>query len=392
MAKHSTRRKRKIQGQKPYPDFPLTVRADGRLCKKINSRVFYFGRLDNWQEALERFNHDLPFLVKGRTPPPVDTGGLTIRELCNRFLTSKQAKLDGGEIVQRTFDDYRKTCGLIVSHFGKERRVDDLIPEDFERFRASMSERWGVVSLRNEINRARVVFKFASDQRLIDRPVFYGNGFKRPSAKALRIARTKQPAKMFESGECNQIIDAAGQPLRAMVLLALNCGFGNTDIASLPKSAVNLSTGWVDFPRPKTGVERRCPLWPETALAVRDAIEQRPTPKDEADADLLFLTRFGRRWVRPNNNEVTSQFRKLLDNLALNGGRNFYALRHTFETVAGESRDQMAVNHIMGHADASMSAVYRERISDDRLLNVVEVVRAWLFPDSVETDDSDPET
>ena len=42
-------------------------------------------------------------------------------------------------------------------------------------------------------------------------------------------------------------------------------------------------------------------------------------------------------------------------------------LRHVFETIGGESRDQVAVDHIMGHADQSMAAHYRERISDERL-------------------------
>jgi len=62
-------------------------------------------------------------------------------------------------------------------------------------------------------------------------------------------------------------------------------------------------------------------------------------------------------------------------------GRGFYALRHVFETIGGESRDQVAVNHIMGHADQSMASHYRGRISDERLQAVVERVHLWLFGD-----------
>lgn len=73
------------------------------------------------------------------------------------------------------------------------------------------------------------------------------------------------------------------------------------------------------------------------------------------------------------------QFKKLLNSLGVNGRRNFYAIRHTFQTIAGESKDQIAVNGVMGHADGTMSAAYRERISDERLKAVVDVVHDWLF-------------
>ena len=77
---------------------------------------------------------------------------------------------------------------------------------------------------------------------------------------------------------------------------------------------------------------------------------------------------------------VTHECRKLLDELNIGGNRNFYAARHSFETIAGESRDQPAVDSVMGHVDPSMAAAYRERISDDRLRAVVECVRIWLYP------------
>jgi integrase len=78
---------------------------------------------------------------------------------------------------------------------------------------------------------------------------------------------------------------------------------------------------------------------------------------------------------------VGRQFGKVLKKLDINGKRGFYALRHGFETIGGESRDQVAVNAIMGHVDNSMSGVYRERISNERLRSVTDVIRCWLWPE-----------
>ena len=185
---------------------------------------------------------------------------------------------------------------------------------------------------------------------------------------------------MFEAEELRRMIAAAGQPMKAMLLLAANCGFGNTDVATLPLSALDLEAGWVRYPRPKTGVERRAPLWPETVEALREALAKRPTPKDEADAALVFITRYGKRWAKDTtDNPVSKETRKLLDSLGINGSRNFYSLRHGFETVGGESRDQAAVDLIMGHARDDMASAYRERISDERLKAVTDHVHAWLY-------------
>ena len=90
-----------------------------------------------------------------------------------------------------------------------------------------------------------------------------------------------------------------------MILLGVNAGFGNADCATLPKSVVDLEGGWIRFPRPKTGIERRCPLWTETMGAMKTTIAERPTPKDAADADLVFVTKYGHRWVRTQGEKHT---------------------------------------------------------------------------------------
>ena len=83
-------------------------------------------------------------------------------------------------------DDYKAACAIYVDHFGKNRIVADLGPDDFAELRVTMAEKWGPVTLGNVIQRIRVAFKFASDNDLIARPVRYGQAFKRPYRKVVR--------------------------------------------------------------------------------------------------------------------------------------------------------------------------------------------------------------
>ena len=227
-----------------------------------------------------------------------------------------------------------------------------------------------------------MIFRHGYEAGLIDKPVRYGPDFKRPSRKVLRKARAAKGPRMFEAADLRKMVAAAGVQLKAMILLGVNCGHGNADVGTLPLSALDLDGGWANHPRPKTGVGRRAALWPETVKAVRAALAKRPAPKGDAHAGLVFVTKYGGTWAKSDaDNPVSKEVSKLLKALGLKrDGLNFYALRHTFETVGGETRDQAAVDHVMGHAREDMAGVYRERIGDDRLKAVGDHVHDWLFP------------
>jgi integrase len=245
-----------------------------------------------------------------------------------------------------------------------------------------MAKRWGPTRLGNTIQKIRSVFKFAVDNGLTERVVRYGQGFARPSKKVLRIHRAEQGRKLFTADEIRCMVETAGVQLKAMILLGINAGLGNGDCGNLPLSALDLDSGVLDFPRPKTGMQRRAALWPETIQAIRDALAARPEPKDKAEAGLVFITKYGQRWAKDDrDNPVSKETSKLLKALGVNGrkGLGFYTLRHTFRTVADESKDQPAVDFVMGHEVPHMSAVYRETISDERLRAVADHVHAWLF-------------
>jgi integrase len=368
---------------KPCPEFPLFPHATRRWAKKIRGKLHYFGPWEDPDGALNKYLAEKDALHAGRKPRP-DPEALTVKELVNDFLDFKETLVDSGELKQRSWDDYKAACDLIVKHFGKGRRVDDIGPDDFATLRTKLAKKWGPVTLGNVIQRIRVVFKYAADNDLVERAPHYGQGFKRPSRKTIRLERARKGAKLFSAAEIHKLLKAAPIHLRAMILLGINCGFGNADCGQLPLSAVNLETGWIDFPRPKTGIPRRCKLWPETIAAIKEASGQRPKPKQDEHGGLVFITKYGLPWAKDSADQtLAKEFGKLLRALGINGrkGLGFYTLRHTFRTVADEkaSHDQPAIDYIMGHEVPHMAAVYRETIRDLRLELVADRVRGWLY-------------
>ena len=362
---------------KPNPAFPLFPHATGRWCKKILGKLHYFGPWDDPDAALQRYLDQKDALHAGLTP--ADTRDrLTVFLLCAKFLTSKKREMADGEISSRTFAEYAALGKRLLKVLGKDRLVVDLRPDDFGKLRRVMARTWGPVRLKAEIVRTRVPFNWAYKNGLIDRPMVFGEMFKAPKKKTLRQHRAAQGPKMFEAEEVRRMLDAAGQPLKTMILLGVNCGFGNSDLATLPLTALDLEHGWINYPRPKTGIARRGPLWTETAAALREWLTMRPKPTNDGDGNKVFITRWGASWEK-DFAAVTKETRKLLNRLGISGHRNFYALRHTFQTIADDARDFVATRSIMGHASNDIADDYREKVNDDRLRAVAEHVRGWLF-------------
>jgi len=366
---------------KPYPDYPLRWHPQGYWVKKIKGRVHYFGeRWGGWEAALDHYNRMAADLHAGREPTPE---GLTVNDLCDLFLRNRETAVDAGEFAERSFRDYRRVGQMVADHFG-DREVESLRPMDYGELRATISTGRSVISTANLVRIARMIFRFAETEDLIDGRIKFGSQFSEPSACAKKkhraAVRRVDGLRMFEPAEVRTLLYEAGPVWRAMIYLGINCGWGNTDLAQLTIRQVGPV---VDYPRPKTGETRRNVLWPETLAAVQLALESRPCPRTRSLEDHVFLTKTGREWVRTDatyvNDEVSKQFSKLLKRCGLKrNGRGFYALRHTVVTVGEEIADKPAMSLILGHADSSMAASYRERIDDSRLQMISDHLLSWL--------------
>ena len=380
-AKNSRRKSARRQAAK-VPKLHKTGQWYIYACRKFH----YYGRDE--EAACAEWDRVKDYVLAGKTPPPRMPDALTVAWLCNLFMAVKDARLDSGEIAACTRRDWRLCCERIVEHFGATTPVEHLGPAEFLGYRARLTERHKSMQVLGYwIARTKSVFTFAYENDEIDRPVRFGVGFKAPGKKAVRKQKYAREAehgkRLFTPGQILALLDAANIHLRAMIALGINFGFNNADCGSLPILAVDWEKGIVSYPRHKTIVERPyLPMWPETLGWLRASLKKRHTPTQPEADGTVFVTKKGMTYHddRAKRHPISWTFYQLAKKQGIYPpGLSFSTLRHTFETVAGDSKDQVAVDAIMGHVDGSMAGEYREGIAPSRIDAAVEHVRAWLF-------------
>jgi len=208
------------------------------------------------------------------------------------------------------------------------------------------------------------------------------HGLSHPPMGVIRKFRQNKPVKKGHGRKHNRgaisweelekLFALAGVVDTALLLLGLNCGFGNTDIGTLKLCDIDLDAATVSHPRPKTGVERNFCLWPETVDILKTYIaNHRGRPSNEKVAELVFIGKRGNAFCWEHLDEdgkykrsdaIKNRFRRLYKKAGLKRpyGRGFYCLRHTFATLIGfGSNDLREVQAALGQRTISIQDVYR---------------------------------
>src|SRR5262249_28283580 len=159
--------------------------------------------------------------------PKPDPAALVVKDVANLFLTAKQRAVAAGELSERTWNDYHAIMDKLVSGLGKHKLVATLLPADFATLKAKLARTNGPRRMSVLVTVIRSAFKFAFETGDLTQPVRFGPEFKIPTRKTMRLHRAKQGAKLFTAEEINRLLAAAGPQLQAMILLGINCGFGN---------------------------------------------------------------------------------------------------------------------------------------------------------------------
>lgn len=186
---------------------------------------------------------------------------------------------------------------------------------------------------------------------------------------------------------------------RLLLLLGLNCGFGQAEVASLQTGEIELDEkhpyyglpgSWIRRIRFKTGVYGEWKLWDETAQGIRWMLERRGTQKEGA----LILTRDGRPLTQPTennnrNNKIANCWSRLYQRI-LKDEKNKGFRRLSFNKLrktAGDLVKRSSSGEIAGVFLCHGQVVATDDLSDlytnrhfDKVFQAIKAVREYLFP------------
>lgn len=324
---------------------------------------------------------------------------VTLDQIRKLFLARKLARVEADRLQQRSYDEYEEALVDFCKAVGGSRRPAQLHPKDFDDYHNELAKRFGIDRRAKFVVMVRSMFKFATRAPLNLPLPDYGDEFKRPSQadfkKARKRDREARGKPKYEPEDVRKLLAKAGPTMKAMILLAINAGFGNTDVAELPVSVLDLKSGWIEYSRGKTGADRRAKLWPETIAAIKAYLKVRPNAADEKTEPLLFRTIKGNSYVhvkKPNKRTAGKEKRqRIKDGVSVLFGqvadaagvkrRGFYSLRRTYRTIAAERGNAQVIDLTMGHAADydDMAAVYTVEILDELLELVSNHVRSRIL-------------
>lgn len=396
---------------------PLRLHANGQWyrARRIGGKVrfFYYGKEP--REAKRLYLLDAPAIEEGRMPSPaaIDVGSITLLELVDRFVCSREEKLLAGDIGERHFQTMKDDAARFLNWGGPNTHVAAL--GDLQGFRTRMAT-LGTYAFNRTMQVVRLLLRWGYKHKppLIAEPMYELEALEPRNRKAVRRERRERDAEHgvpeFDAAEARNLVARAIEwserraDALAWILLGLNGGVGQSHLGDLPEGEVDLAAGRIDWVRTKTEELFQMPLWPTTALAIRAALRERPKAADAAARGLLFRTASGLpvvRDVRGNNgriltdDRVAETFGRLERLLARPAdadrdeekrrsmhrhGRGFYGLRRTFAKLADNAADPNARRRVMGQAFQGQDPNYlRGTLPWARLQAVTDCVHVGLF-------------
>lgn len=315
-------------------------------------------------------------------PAPVQISGQTLKEAAVRYIGHVQAdpqlsaETVGGLISTARALQRSPMAQQPISSIGYAELVA-LVNHWLSR---PVSERTGkpisARRARNVIATARQLFDWLDVSGEWEAPRRFERAFRLRNAKNSGAPRVET----FSSPELAALYRHANSLQRAMMLLALNCGFANMELATLRRDEVNITQGFIKRERQKTGVEGQWILWDETAEALRQQMSSHGSELailDPRGNPLVYHVAHVRREY------VRNTWRALLQRTAKRASQAptlpFKHLRKTGATLIRSIGGVEVSELYLSHSEQGMSRFY-SRPDYEHLHSALRLMRDRLAP------------
>jgi len=363
--------------------FPLTINPNGQWSKKIDGKTIYFGTWEEKDLALQKYYSYINERGESKGESRATTS-ITVGQIAMKFVEYKFTESEQKRISYATARKSRVLIKHFLQAIGIDAPVATLRPIDFTKAKNELGNNGlSIHRISEVIVKVKEMFRWAEQMDFISEVPKFGIDWK--GRTKLTLEQQKRRESKFLSQQDVQtmmnIETSYNRQWKAIILIALNCAYGPKDISDLTFD--NIKGEYISNHRSKTGIFRKAWLWPETIAAINEYLQhERPRFASKAKPefqDRVFLTSIGNTWVATSKNSIYSAINRVLLKLKDKRLHIFYALRHTFRTIADETGDATAIRTVMGHVDNSVESHYINHISDERIKRVCEHVREWFY-------------
>lgn len=218
----------------------------------------------------------------------------------------------------------------------KGKYLQDIGPEDVERFRAKR---------RTEVSDSTINRELSCLKTLFNKAVEWGKLESNPIAKVKKFREPNSKERILTQGEAQQLINEASPQLKPILITALNTGMRRGEILSLRWKDIDFHKGFIFIGDSKSGRSRSIPINMKVFETLKDIPQE---------GEFVFFNSETKTHVK----DVKTGFKKACYRAGIKGLR-FHDLRHTAASWMVESGiDLVTVSKLLGHSSITMTMKY----------------------------------
>jgi integrase len=328
--------------------------------------------------------------VHGAVEQDTTNGSATVEEMLEAWYKVLQASSVAGQLSVPRLDAYRRHVKIFVQWIGPKEAVKTITAEKLEDFHGELASRISVEAYGHDyansiLTAVKQWVAWLAERGRIALP---GN----LKGKRLRFKTQTKPIITFTVEEIRAQFARATDKMKCWLLVAINCGCYQNDLAELEDHEVNLTEGTITRPRSKTpdGPRVTYKLWPETIAALRRQ-KTKFTVKGQRGGNLWFTTSTGKPIVAYFMSEgkmkrydtVDTSWKRL--NRWTKNKKPFKTLRKTSATLLGEhTQYKFYGQYFLAQAPGSVAEKHYQKPSDEEFFQACLWLRGKIFGETTQ--------